>query len=99
MWMMSKGIWRALLAAQCAAHEEGADDEDDEEVPAGKAAGGDPERRQRGPEQQQPARGPVPADQVESQGETRASKGQVPWRRLRSPPSAHGLKSDTQPAP
>ena len=67
----------ALLAAHRAAHEEGADDEDDEEVPAGEAAGGDPERRQRGPEQQRPARGPVPADQVEPQGEARASKGQV----------------------
>ena len=81
-------------AAAGAAHQDGAEREDQQQMPARPAAGSDPERRQRGPEQQQPAGGPVPADQVEVErelgapGRQRGSVGVVHADSLLTPGSS-----------
>ena len=68
-------VGHVVDAAAGAAHQDGAEQEDKQQMPARPAAGSDPERRQRGPEQQQPASRPVPADQIEVERELDAPFG------------------------
>ena len=58
-----------------AAHEDGAQREHGDEVPARKAPRRQPQRTEGRPQQQQPARRAVPADQVQVQGQLGREQG------------------------
>ena len=62
-------VGHVIDAAARAAHEDGAQREHRQQVPARKASRRQPQRPERGPQQQQPARRPVPADQVQVKGQ------------------------------
>jgi len=60
-------VSHVVHATACTAHEDGAQGEHHHQMPARKAVGRHPQGCQRRPQQQEPARRPVPADQVQIQ--------------------------------
>ena len=73
-------------AAPCAAHENSAQREYGQQVPTGKALRRNPQGAQGRPQQEQPARGSIPANEVQVHSSAGKSGGHIGLSQIRSTP-------------